>query len=240
MFQVKTKQFEGPLHLLLELIENQKLDITRVSLTHVADDFLAHIEKEKGIGLGSLSEFLLISSQLILLKSKALLPIFEFTQEEEEDLEDLQQRLIEYQKFQKISEEIGKARELNKISFSRDEERTFLSVFIPQDISSKYLNEVYVNILQEVPAKEDLAEHVMEEVVSLEEKIVQLKDTIEKRMKIAFHETVEQAESKVDVVVTFLAMLEMIKQRIVSVQQSEMFGEIIIKKNTIKEKTHGR
>ena len=97
-----------------------------------------------------------------------------------------------------------------------------------------------MKILQEIPTKEDLAEHVMEEVVSLEEKIFQLKDTIEKRIKIAFHETVEQAESKVDVVVTFLAMLEMIKQRVVSVQQSELFGDIIIEKMNIKGKTHGK
>jgi len=240
MFQIKTKQFEGPLHLLLELIEDEKLDITRVSLAHVADDFLAHIDKEKGIDLGSLSEFLLISSQLILLKSKALLPLFEFTEEEEEELEDLQYRLIEYQKFQKISKEIGKMRELNNISFSRDEERRISAAFIPQDISLKQLNETYLKILQEIPSSEDLAEHVMEEVVSLEEKIGQLKSTIEKRMKIAFHETIEKAESKIDVVVTFLAMLEMIKQKVVSVQQTELFGDIIIKKTSIKEKNHGR
>ena len=181
MFQVKTKQFEGPLHLLLELIESQKLDITRVSLTHVADDFLTHIDEEKGIDLGGLSDFLLISSQLILLKSKALLPLFEFTEEEEEDIEDLQQRLLEYQKFQNISQDIGKMRIQNKISFSKNEERVISAVFVPQDISSKQLRESYVKILQEVPTKEVLAEHVLEEVVSLEEKIGELKETIDIR-----------------------------------------------------------
>lgn len=240
MFQVKTQQFEGPLHLLLELIEDQKLDVTRVSLAHVADDFLKHIDKKEGIDLGSLSDFLLVSSQLILLKSKALLPLFEFTKEEEVEIEDLEQRLKEYQRFKAVSQEIGKVRSLNKICFSKDEEN-FVSIgFIPQDISKEQLHEVYVKILQEIPTKEELANHVMEEVVSLEEKIGQLGKTIEKRMKVAFHETIQQAENKIDIVVTFLAMLEMIKQRIVSVQQSELFGDIIIEKTVTNKIVHGK
>ena len=72
----------------------------------------------------------------------------------------------------------------------------------------------------------------MEEVVSLEEKIGALKETIEKRMKIAFHETIQETNDKVDVIVTFLAMLEMVKQRVVMARQEELFGDIVIHKNS--------
>ena len=231
MFYVKTQQFEGPLHLLLELIENRKLDITRVSLTHVTDDFLKRIDEKDNIGLESLSEFLLVASQLILLKSKALLPLFEFTGEEEEEIEDLEQRLKEYQRFKSVSKKINLLRAENRISFSKDEENFVFFTFIPQNISTQKLLSTYTRLLQEIPSKEELEQHVIEEIVSLEEKIGQLKKTIEKRMKIAFHETIQQASDKVEVIVTFLAMLEMIKQRIVSVQQSTLFGEIVIHKD---------
>ena len=230
MFKVKTEQFEGPLHLLLELIEQQKLDITRVSLAHVADDFLRHIEDNGTITLGSLSDFLLVASQLILLKSKALLPLFEFTEEEEEELEDLEERLIEYKRFKEVSSKIGQLLTQNKISFSRDEEVYSSAIFTPQNISTQEICSAYSRILQEIPTKEELAKQVMLEVISLEEKIGQLKTTLEKRMKIAFHETIEHAKDKIEVVVTFLAMLEMIKQKIVTVQQDELFGDIVLER----------
>jgi len=85
MYNVKLENFEGPLNLLLELIEKRELDITQLSLAKVADDYLEFIEREGEIDLANLSEFLLIASQLILLKSKALLPVFELTKEEEEE-----------------------------------------------------------------------------------------------------------------------------------------------------------
>ncbi len=229
-FTVKNQHFEGPLCLLLELIEKQKLDITQLSLVEVADSYLTFIESQKFVNLSNLSEFLTVASQLVLLKSRALLPLFEFTKEEEEDIRDLEERLKEYQRFKKAAANINGLLKNNKMAFSKKEEQFKNMPFISQKITSKELHLLFANILQNVPSKEKVIHHVMEDVVSIEEKIMQLGQSIEKRMKVAFQETISHASDKIEVIVTFLAMLEMMKQQIISVKQEKLLGEIIIER----------
>ena len=102
-FKITVEDFEGPLDLLLRLIELEKLDVTKVSLAKVADDFLKHLEKIDNISTEKLSEFLDIASKIILIKSKILLPQLELTEEEQEDIDELEKRLKEYQVFKKVS-----------------------------------------------------------------------------------------------------------------------------------------
>jgi len=226
MYKVKTQQFEGPLHLLLELIEKQKLDITKISLAEVADDFLAYVDRKENVSLTNLSEFLLIASQMILIKSKALLPLFEFTQEEEEEIEDLEERLKEYRKFKKASQRLGELWDSPNISFARQEEKIKPIGFVNPHIKAKELKEIFEGILQEIPTKQELAEEVMEEVVSLEDKIKSLKKTLEQRSKITFNETFNKMADKVEIIVSFLAVLEMIKQQTIRVSQEKNFAKI--------------
>lgn len=228
-YKIKTEQFEGPLELLVELIEKEELDITKLSISKVADDFLEFVDNNQEIGLVNLSEFLLVASQLILLKSKALLPLFEFTKEEEEEIDDLEERLREYKKFKDISIQIGELYQGEKMSFSRKEARDIeYRKFIDPKINSRELADLYRGILSEKPEEDDLIEEVMQEVVSLEEKMTDLKTSLEKRMKIAFAETIKNASDKMEVVVTFLAMLEMVKQKTLSVKQKDLFGDILL------------
>lgn len=228
-YKIKTEQFEGPLDLLLELIEKEKLDITRLSIAKVADDFLIFIGNNSKINLSNLSEFLLTASQLILLKSKALLPLFEFTKEEEEEILDLEERLLEYKKFKEISEKIKLLYASSKKCFSRKEEKNIdFKKFVDPKLNGQDLLRLYKNVIVEIPQEEQIAEKVMERVVSLEEKMVELRVSLERRMKVAFTETIKSASNKIEVIVTFLAMLEMIKQRSVSVEQGEIFGDILL------------
>ncbi len=230
-YQVKLQQFEGPLPLLLELIEKEKLDITTVSLAQVADDFLAYIERGENINLANLSEFLLIASHLILIKSKALLPFFEFTKEEEEDIEDLEARLKEYRRFKKASKQLGEDWMKQNISFAKVESKTQPIKTTMPDILADDLWAMALSVAEENEEnQEELAEETWEKVISLEERITELRNTIIKRAKISFSETVKNAQSKVEVVVSFLAILEMLKQKFVTVKQEESFGEIFIEK----------
>lgn len=231
-FTIKNNQFEGPLDLLLELIEKQKLDVTKLSIVEVADDYLEFVDSKDNVDLANLSEFLLIASHLILLKSKALLPLFEFSSEEEEEIEDLEERLREYKRFKKAAADVGEILGNNKVSFSRDEETVQRTSFVMEKVSKEELHSLFLRTLQSVPTKEDLAKQVMEEVISIEEKISELRNSIEKRMKIAFHETIGEAKNKVDVIVTFLAMLEMVKQQIITVRQENLFSEITMEKKS--------
>lgn len=120
MFKVQLEKFEGPLDLLLKLIEEQKLDITRLNLAKVADDYLEYIRANESISLENLAEFVNIASRIILIKSQNILPSLEITAEEEKEIVDLENQLREYQKFKTAGGEIGKILEKKIFSFSRD------------------------------------------------------------------------------------------------------------------------
>lgn len=229
-YQVKLQQFEGPLPLLLELIEKQKLDITTVSLAQVADDFLGHLENKQNINLANLSEFLLIASHLILIKSKALLPFFEFTKEEEEDIEDLEERLREYRRFKKAASELGENWMKQTISFSKTEEKIKIMKTEVPDISLDDLFDLATAVIEKNEKEEEIEEEVLEVAVSLEEKITDLRNAILKRAKISFNEIIKNSKNKIEVVVSFLAVLEMMKQKFVTAKQDSSFGDILIEK----------
>lgn len=228
-YEIKTEGFVGPLDLLLRLVDREELDITRLSLAKVADDFLEEMESRE-IELAELSEFLLIASQLILIKSKALLPFFEFTQEEEEEIGDLEARLKEYRSFKKASFELQAQMAMKKISFSREEneKKEVLKKFIDPKISLIELKELWEGILKKNASKEKMEERIMEKVITLEDRISYLKFSLEKRIKMAFKESIKGATDKIEVVVTFLAMLEMVKRKIIFASQECSFGEIIL------------
>jgi segregation and condensation protein A len=229
-YQVKLREFEGPLPLLLELIEKQKLDVTTVSLAQVADDFLAYIENGKDINLANLSEFLLIASHLILIKSKALLPFFEFTKEEEEDIEDLEGRLREYRRFKKAAQALGEKWLKQDISFSKSEEKVKVIQTEMPDISNDNLYKLILGVIEKNKKEEEIEEEILEVAVSLEEKITDLRNAILKRAKISFNETIKDSKNKIEIVVSFLAVLEMMKQKFVTVKQVNAFDDIVIEK----------
>lgn len=231
-YEIKTEGFVGPLDLLLRLVDREELDITRLSLAKVADDFLGEMESRE-IELAELAEFLLIASQLILIKSKALLPFFEFTQEEEEEIGDLEARLKEYRAFKKASLELQAQLAMKKVFFSREEneKKESLKKFIDPKISLIELKELWEGVLEKNAPKEKMEERIMEKVVTLEDRISHLKFSLEKRIKMAFKESVKGATDKIEVVVTFLAMLEMVKRKIIFASQECSFGEIILTKH---------
>ncbi|NTW30183.1 MAG: segregation/condensation protein A [Candidatus Moranbacteria bacterium] len=225
---VRIRQFEGPLELLLSLIEGSKLDITQVSLAEVADQYLERLASEReAISLSNLSEFLVIAARLILIKSKMLLPVLEFTDEEEESMEDLEIRLIEYKRFKDAAERMTKRFSEGKRSFSREKFLGAPETFSPpKGLSAEILKRHFISVLGDIPAKERIIEEIIEEVVSLEERIVALQASLRNRAECGFHELVAVAGSRMDIIVSFLAVLELVKQRYVVVRQGNAFGDI--------------
>jgi segregation and condensation protein A len=234
VYHAKLDKFEGPLDLLLELIEQQKMDITQVSLAVIADQYLEYISQREKITLESLADFLTIASKLILIKSKALLPTLEFSDEEEKEILDLEKQLAEFKKFKDISVNIGRLSESKRISFSREKFVTIKTFFYPpENINVFDLKKYFVKVLSEIPMFEKLEEEMVREVITLEERINHLHDFIKGKIETSFSELVLNAEDKVDVIVSFLAMLEMVKQRIIHVNQEELFSEIKLKRNEV-------
>lgn len=229
-YKIKLEQFEGPLDLLLQLTEQEKLDITRVSLAKIADEYLDFIANANHITLAHLADFLSVASRLILIKSKALLPLLEFTEEEEEEIKDLEHQLAEYKKFKDAAQKVGQIYIEPVASVSRAGFQGLKSVFYPpENLTSEDLKKAFNKVLGEIPVKEKLEEEIVRDVLTLEDKITHLQDELRKRVQASFSELVAAATNKVEVVVSFLAMLELVKQKIIHVEQEGLFSEIHLK-----------
>ena len=231
MFKVQLEKFEGPLDLLLKLIEEQKLDITRLNLAKVADDYLEYIRTNENISLENLAEFVNIASRIILIKSQNILPSLEITAEEEKEIVDLENQLREYQKFKKAGEKIGETLKKKRFSFSRD---YLLGVaaayFPPKNVNVFDLKKAFLKVVSEIVLPEKMPEESVREIITLEDKIEELKESLQKRVETSFRELSSSAENKIEIIVAFLAMLEMVKQRIIDVEQKELFEDIKIAK----------
>lgn len=231
MYTFKTEKFEGPLDILLKLIEDKKLEITEISLAQVADQFLKYLENYQSISPAILADFLVIASRLILIKSRALLPTLEITEDEEENIEDLKRQLQEYKKFKELAKSLSRMAKKKYISYSRPAYFSFQSVFYPpQNVGKKDIYKSFSRFLSKLPEPEKIAEEVIREVVSLEDKIKQIKKSLKERAEFAFEKMLNKNSSSEETIVSFLAVLELVRQQIVDVQQDKIFQEIILKK----------
>lgn len=233
MYNIKLEKFEGPLELLLSLIEEEKMDINELSMARVADQYLEHIKNNTGIHLDNLADFLAIASRLILIKSRSLLPTLKFTEEEEVEIKDLAKQLEEYKKFKEASLKIGKLAETGRLIYSREGYWGIKSVFYPpENINIFDLKKYFQEILANIPIVEKLEEEYVSEVITLEERINDLQNSLRQRAESSFSDITSNAKDKIEVIISFLAMLEMVKQRIVDVEQGELFKEIKLKIKT--------
>ncbi len=226
-YRIKLEQFEGPLDLLLALINERKMDVARVSLAAVADQYLEYVKKQENISLENLAHFLSVASRLILIKSRALLPLLEFSQEEEKEIKDLEWQLREFKRFKEVSRRIGNLFDSPRKIFSREGFWGMDGFFYPpENINVFDLKKTFLKIINEIPEVEKLEEEMVREIVTLEEKIDHLREALKGRMESSFSEIVSSANDKIEIIVSFLAMLELIKQRIIHVEQKESFKDI--------------
>jgi segregation and condensation protein A len=230
MYTFKTEKFEGPLNILLKLIEDKKLEITEISLAKVADQFLKYLENCQSISPAVLADFLVIASRLILIKSRALLPTLEITDDEEENIEDLKRQLQEYKKFKELAKSLSRMAKKKYISYSRPAYFSFQSVFYPpRNVGKKDIYKSFNRFLSKLPEPEKIAEEVIREVVSLEDKIKQIKENLKERAEFAFEKMLNKNNSNEETIVSFLAVLELVRQQIVDVNQDKIFQEITLK-----------
>ncbi len=230
-YQVQMTSFEGPLDLLLQLIEKEKLSITEVSLASVTDQYLAYMESQENIRLEDLSSFLSIAAKLILIKSRALLPILTFTETEEEAIEDLQLQLELYALFKERAKEIQALLEQEK-SFAVRERYLGLEdvYFPPEGITPGDLHSALVSFLGELAKSEVLPEATLQKIMSLEKRITDIQALISTRGHLAFSALMQGNAPKEELIVSFLALLELIKQKFVTVEQHAHFEEMTIQK----------
>ena len=227
-FKVKQEAFEGPLDLLLNLIEKHKLSITQVSLSKVADDFIAYIQSFADFPMAESANFILIASTLVLIKSKSLLPSLELSEEEEGSMADLEFRLKLYQKIKDAGKDVKELFGLRPMYFAN--ERVVAPIFSPhQSINISNLVNAVRGIIASLPKIEKLPQAVVKKVLSLEEMIVSLSNRINSALKMSFRDFSGMGKKeKIHVIVSFLAMLQLVKQGAIRVAQENNFEDITI------------
>lgn len=247
VYRVKQEKFEGPLDLLLELIQSEKLSINEISLASVTDGFIAYLKQLGADGAADqsaqiresetwadqevLAEFLVVAATLLLIKSRSLLPQFQASPEEEESIAELEKRLAEYQRLKAFSEELGRLAKGGPKAFSRETFAGTAPVFYPpKRFSVAMLAQAFEGILYALPKIEKLVEEKIKKVISLEEKIRELQSFLQEKVERAFSELVSGAKEKIEVIVSFLALLELAKQKLIMVEQKDRFGDITIRR----------
>ncbi|MDO8492913.1 MAG: ScpA family protein [bacterium] len=226
-FEVKLKQFEGPFDLLLDLIEKRKLHINDISLAQVTDDFIAYVEKMEKFSIGGVAHFVLVASTLLLIKSKSLLPNLNLTSEEQTDIHDLEERLKLLQRMRELSINIKNAFG-RQMLFGRSENKIIEPIFSPEaSITLSGLREAINRAIQNIPIKEFVPQAVVKKIISLEEMIERLVTRVQSSLKMSFNQfTKGEKGEKINIIVGFLAMLELVKQGVIAVNQEKHFGDI--------------
>ncbi len=231
MHQFRLPDFEGPLDLLLHLIEHRELDITRVSLAAVADQYLELISRPGAVELSQLADYLIIAAKLILIKSRLLLPQPETPSPDgEEDVgEALARQLREYKLFKQAAAVLRERERQGLRAYPR-----FAPPPRPQPTQWKLegvtTNDLINALTRALRIRPTLPQGTLNVpiAVSIEQQIHTIVDLTGREGRVSFSRLLQRAATRVEVIVTFLAVLELIKRRQIAARQDRLFGEIVL------------
>lgn len=241
IFQIKTEVFEGPLELLLHLIQKRKLFINDISLAHVADEYISHISNNNTLSIHSRAAFIGVASTLLLIKSKSLLPTLQLTEDEQEDIQALEIRLFLYKTIHESGNNFVKPLFFAHPQFSKIQKTNVEVVFSPDaSITQESIHSGILDILQAIPEpKKPKPEVFVERVESLEDMIDSLTQRIQSSLQMSFSQFSRSGNKqtvqgqRVHVIVSFLALLELVRQGIVDASQGDRYGDIDISKSEL-------
>ncbi|MBI4549822.1 MAG: segregation/condensation protein A [Candidatus Omnitrophica bacterium] len=235
---VKLAVYEGPLDLLLDLIKKNEMDIYNIPMAEITRQYLDYLGQMQELNLDVASEFLVMAATLIYIKSKMLLPDDGLADETDEGgsdpREELVRKLLEYQAFREVARELGFLENERSKIFTRQ-----ISDYVFQDLEADSselegfsnnfydLLQAFYKVLRSVAR--DSFHEVFEQVISIEEKMEQLKGKFAPEKEVSFLDLCSPGMSRNEIIVTFLAILELIRQKRIRFYQSENFGDIRLK-----------
>jgi segregation and condensation protein A len=232
MLNTKLQQFEGPLDLLLSLIEQRQLDITQIALAEVTEQFLQYLKNLEKIDPTSLADYLSIAAKLLVIKSKAILPTLELETEEEDAGFDLEAKLLLYKQFKEVSKYLKVLDNKRKQSFTRS--LTFeqkISFYPDPAVTTKELHQSILTVLSGLKELDSLPKAKLKEAISIQEKIDHLRNQLSDKIETRLSELLKTAKNKGEIIITFLALLELIKQKVFVADQEALFADVIIRKH---------
>jgi len=229
-YTVRLEQFEGPLHALLQLIEAEKLDISEISLAKVTDGYLNMLQENPELPPEELADFLVIASKLLLIKSRLLLP-FLYPEDAVDEGQDLESQLRIYKAYLDASKEIEKMAAGRRFLYVHDKlPKTDIGFSPPKKLTVDQMRELFLGVASRLEPEVKTEKRALERAVSLHEKIRQIREMIDRASSISFRALMESSQSRMEVIVSFLALLELVKQKDVSVTQTGQFDDITIAK----------
>ena len=221
--------FEGPMDLLVHLIKKNEVDIYDIPIAMVTDQYLAYIELMKSLNIDFAGDFLLMAATLTQIKSKMLLPVHEEEEEEEDPRLEITRPLVEYLQLKSAAEQLAKRNILGEHTFARSASKEDISIDNDDDFIKVGLFElidVFQKILENLSP--DHRVDLTTDKITLKERITQIVDILEDKGSITLDELFENAEDKSDLIVTFLAVLEMAKLSLIQIVQHTLSGIIRI------------
>lgn len=226
-FTVSAASYAGPLEALLDLIEARKMPISEVSLIEVTDSYLKYLESLPSLPLSETSQFILVASTLLLIKSRSLLPALDITEEEKESVEELERRLKRLRIIREASKLLRKAWGVSPLVLARRAPEK-PPVFSPADTSIDKIHAQLARLVAAIPKPERRAEHSVAPVLALEDVIQRLRTRLTSAFRTRFSDVVKSAADKHEVIVYFLAMLELVRNGSASATQDKLFEDITI------------
>jgi len=226
-FSIKTDSYEGPFELLLNLIETRKLLVNDLALSSITEDYIQHVRVQELFPVEETANFIQIAATLLLIKSKSLIPDLALTEEESADVEDLKRRLEAYEKVREASRELSRIFG-KSVMFNEGERPTEVSFAPSNDLSTNVLAEALARVLAARETVEELPEARVKPLITIEKMMDQLAKRVQSAMTLSFNEFSGTAKEKIEVIVSFLALLELVKQGAVAAEQYIAHGDIRI------------
>jgi segregation and condensation protein A len=233
-YRVQLEKFEGPLDLLLFLIKKNEVDIYDIPIADITQQYLAYLEIIEFLDLENAGEFVLMAATLIRVKAQMLLPKPEVDEEEVEDPRaELVRRLLEYQRFKEVAAELDDLEQTQsnfypKLNYAFDAAEVAADETEGRNVTLYDLMAVFMDVLKRVPPP---SQHTVERIpVTIEEQSAFILDYLEKRGPAQFTDLMAQIKERIILIVTFVALLELVKSKRLQLTQNQPFSEIWIRK----------
>lgn len=245
VFKIEIENFEGPLDLLCFLISKNKMNIFDVSLSQITDEYIEYLNHMQSMNLDIATEFLVMASNLLYIKSKKLLPVIEPEEDEEDEMlteEEILSRILEYKQYKEKVEDFKKIYAENFGTFEKQAEALKIKREWDGNLNAS-LEELY-NIYQIVEQRnkdkvnkkaKNVENIVTYEKVTIRSKVKQIMDLFKKKTSFVFSKVYDpKKDKKIDIVTAFLSVLELSRLKHVDIEQKNMFGDIVVKKKDMK------
>ena len=226
-FHVKTEAYQGPFGLVLELIEARKLLVNDLALAIITEDFIQHVRNQPTFPIDETAYFIQVAATLLLIKSRSLLPDLTLTEEENADVEDLKKRLEIYERVRDAARELSRIYG-ETILVSAGERDPDIVFSPPHDLSADALQEACSRMFAAYSETGRLPEARVRPLVTIEDMMDRLAKRVQNSLTVSFRNFAGDPQKRVDVIISFLALLELVKQGVVAAEQPNTHGDIRI------------